>query len=121
MRPEAARKLGRAIWTQRLRTFGPTVLFLLLCVAAGGYLFAPRADRGDPTVSVTQINGTVLEAHRVSGRAAIFIAQVRLDDGKVVTADSTLAAVLLPHERVILSQTQHASGKLSHRVLQVLN
>lgn len=121
MRPETARQLRRAIWSQRLRSYGPTVGLVLACVVLGGYLFNVRIDRSDPTVALTQINGTILDARRVAGRAAVFIAHVKLDTGKEVDADSTLAAVLRPSERVTVSEARHASGKLSYHVLQVMH
>ncbi len=121
MRPEMARELQRAIWRQRFKSYGPTVTLVLVCAVLGGYLFSFRLDRADPTMALTQLNGTIFEAHRVSGRAAVFVAHIRLDDGKDVNADSTLAAVLKPNERVLLSQARHASGKVSYHVLQVLN
>ena len=121
MRPALARRLERALWLQRLRTLGPTVLFLIVCVVLGGYVFSQRLDRTDPTVSLTQISGTITEAHRVAGRAAVFVAHVRLDDGREVDADSVLATVLVPNERVSVSIARHASGKLSFHVVQIVN
>lgn len=121
MRPDMARKLGRAIWRQRLVTYGPTFALLLFCASIGGYLFTQKLGRSDPMVETMQVDGTIMEAHRVSGRAAVFIAHVRLDDGREVDADSTLTTALVPKERVVVSQSRHASGKVSHHVMQLKN
>lgn len=121
MQPELARKMQRAIWRYRLRSYGPTAALVALFVVLGGFVISYRFDRVDPTVGLTQFAGTILQAQRVAGRAAIFIAHVRLDDGREVDADSTLATVLEPTKRVIVSEARHASGKTSFHVLQVVN
>lgn len=119
MRPEMAKKLQRAVWRQRLTSYGPTVLLLIGCTVLGGWFFSFKMDRADPTVALTQVNGTVIEAKRVASKASVTIAHIRLDDGKEVDADSTLPLPLVPNEHVVLNEYKHASGKLSYHVLQV--
>lgn len=121
MRPDMARKLQRAIWMNRLKAYGPTVLFVMVCVIAGGFWFNSRLASGDPTVSVVQTAGTVQATTRVASRAAIYIVHVKLDDGKEVDADSTLAVIPVANERVALNQARHASGKTTYHVTHVVH
>jgi hypothetical protein len=97
------------------------VALLAFCAVLGGTFFNMKLDRADPTVELTQVSGIVLEAHRAAGRAAVFIAHVRLDDGREIDADSVLPSPPAQHERVLLSQSRHASGKVSHHVLKMIN
>jgi len=121
MRPEMARKLAQAIWRQRVTTYGPTLLLLIVCTSLGGWFFSYRLDRADPAIAMTEVTGIVMEARRVASKTAVTIAHIRLDDGKEIDADSTLPAPLIPNEHVVLNEMRHASGKMSYHVLKVQN
>ena len=114
-----AKRLQRAIWRQRLITYVPTALLLIGGTLIGGWVFSFKLDRADPTVAMTQVDGTVLEAHRVASKVVTYIAHVRLANGKEIDADSTLPVPLPPNEHVVLNEMRHASGKTSYHVLQV--
>jgi len=119
MRPEVARRLTRAVWKQRAKSWLPTVLLVVALSAGAIYQLDYRIAHMDRTVAVTAVNGVVVSARRLPTKAGVTLAHVRLDDGSEVDADSTLPVAPHTYDRVMLERAQHASGRVSYHVAQV--
>jgi hypothetical protein len=112
MKPEQARRLQRLVWRERLMTWGPRVLAVLLAFIAYGVMqYREREKRVDPVVETHEVQGEIINATHLASRGGIYTLKVRLGDGRIV--DTATNGFLIPHkgEHAVLNEYKHASGR----------
>jgi hypothetical protein len=112
MTPEQARRLKMLVWRERLITWGPRVLAVLLAFAAYGLLqYRQREERVDPVVESHDVQGEIVQATHIAARGGIYTLKVRLSDGRVVQTATN--GFLIPHrgEHAVLKEYKHKSGR----------
>ncbi len=115
---EKSRHLKQLIWRERLRKWVPALAVFAALFGLLIYLTNLRQGRADPTVDVRNLSGSVTAVLRPPSRG-MSIVHVRLDDGRETDALSQLPRLLPPGSRVTMTESRHASGKLSYDVTGV--
>jgi hypothetical protein len=111
---EKSRRLTALVWRERARRWVPIALAVVVLFAGVTYMFARQAEHVDRTVEVVVHGGTVTGTSRAGARSAI--AHVHLDDGRDVDALSLLTVIPPAGTHVVVSESRHASGRLTFDV-----
>ena len=114
MSEEKSRRLKAMVWRERARKVIPIVLGLVVLFAGATYMLSSQLTRADRTVEVATHTGTVTGISRSGPRSSI--AHVHLDDGRDVDALSQMSIIPPAGSHVVVSESRHASGRLSYDV-----
>ena len=114
---DKSRRLTAMIWRQRVKQWVPVALVLVLLFAGATYMLSNQLSKADKTLNVVSHSGTVTGITRAGPRSAI--AHVHLDDGRDVDALSQLNVIPLAGTHVTVSESRHASGRLSYDITRL--
>jgi hypothetical protein len=114
MSEQKSRQLMAMVWRERMRRWVPIVVALVLLFAGATYMLANQLSRADRTLEVLKHAGTVTGITRAGPRSAI--AHVHLDDGRDVDALSQMTIIPPAGSHVVVSESRHASGRLSYDI-----
>jgi hypothetical protein len=112
-----ARRLTWLAWRERLRGWLPLAGAGIVLLGIATFVTEKQVERADPTVQVQAHDATVMETRRTAGRGAAVL-HVHLDDGRDVDAISLFRVPPTAGAHVIVSESRHASGKLSYDVVR---
>jgi hypothetical protein len=111
---DKSRRLTAMVWRERAKRWVPVALVLVLLFAGATYMLSNQLSKADRTLDVVSHSGTVTGMKRAGLRSAI--AHVHLDDGRDVDALSQLNVIPPAGTHVTVSESRHASGRLSYDV-----
>ena len=111
---DKSRQLTAMVWRERARRWLPAIIGVVFLFAGATYMLARQLDRADRTVEIVTHAGTVTGITRAGPRGAV--AHVHLDDGRDVDALSQLTVIPPAGTHVTVSESRHASGKLSYDI-----
>jgi hypothetical protein len=111
MSEEKSRRLKALVWQERVKRWAPIALALVVLFAGATYMLSSQLSRADRTVEVATHTGTVTGISRSGPRSSI--AHVHLDDGRDVDALSQMSIIPPAGAHVVVSESRHASGRLS--------
>ena len=114
MSEDKSRRLKAMVWRERARRWVPIVLGLVVLFAGATYMLSSQLTRADRTLEVASHTGTVTGITRSGPRSAI--AHVHLDDGRDVDALSQFNLIPPAGSHVTVSESRHASGRLTYDV-----
>ena len=114
---DKSRRLTAMVWRQRIKQWVPVALALVLLFAGATYMMSRQLSKADQTLNVVSHSGTVTGITRAGPRSAI--AHVHLDDGRDVDALSQLNVIPPAGTHVTVSESRHASGRLTYDVTRL--
>ena len=114
---DKSRRLTALVWRERAKRCVPVVLVLMLLFAGATYMMSRQLSRADQTLNVVSHAGTVTGITRAGPRSAI--AHVHLDDGRDVDALSQFNVIPPAGTHVTVSESRHASGRLTYDVTRL--
>ena len=114
MSEEKSRRLKALVWRERARKWIPIVLAVVVLFGGATYMLSSQLSRADRTLEVVTHAGTVTGITRAGPRSAI--AHVHLDDGRDVDALSQMSIIPPAGAHVVVSESRHASGRLSYDI-----
>jgi hypothetical protein len=114
MSEEKSRRLKALVWQERAKRWIPIALALVVLFAGATYMLSSQLNRADRTLQVATHTGTVTGITRSGPRSSI--AHVHLNDGRDVDALSQMSIIPPAGAHVVVSESRHASGRLSYDV-----
>ena len=114
MSEEKSRRLMAMVRRERAKRWIPIALALVVLFAGVTYMLSSQLSRADRTIEVATHTGTVTGISRSGPRSAI--AHVHLDDGRDVDALSQMSIIPPAGTHVIVSESRHASGRLTYDI-----
>jgi hypothetical protein len=115
---DRARRLSRLVWRERLLRWLPLAAAGLALVGLMAFVFEWRVSHADSIVDVQMHAATVLSAKATQSRG-LTVFHVHLDDGRDVDAASLMRVLPAPGTHVVVSESRHASGRLTWGVERV--
>ncbi len=121
MKEDKIRRLNRLLWQERLKTWLPRVLILIIVAGGAIYLTAQRTARIDRTVESHIVAGKAMCWAKMAGRRGGFTVHVKLDGGDEIDATSLLPLPPVEGEHVEVRALSHVSGRVTYRVVRQFN
>jgi hypothetical protein len=115
---DRARRLSRLVWRDRLLRWLPLAAAGLALLGLMVFTFEWRVTHTDGVVGVQMHDATVLSARATQSRG-LTVFHVHLDDGRDVDAASLMRFLPAPGTHVVISESRHASGRLTWGVERV--
>ncbi|HEU4379384.1 MAG TPA: hypothetical protein VFR73_12500 [Hyphomicrobiaceae bacterium] len=112
MSEEKSRRLMAMVWRERAKRWALIALVPAVLFAGATYMLSGQLSRADRTIEVARHTGTVTGIARSGPRSSI--AHVHLDDGRDVEALSQMSIIPPAGSHVVVSESRHASGRLSY-------
>lgn len=115
---DRARQLSRLVWRERLLRWLLLAAVGLALVGVLAFMFEWRTSHVDRTVEMRMHDATVLNVRSTASRG-VTVFHVHLDDGRDVDAASLFRLSAVPGTHVVVSESRHASGRLTWGVVRV--